>query len=136
MLSKRVKYAIKTLLFLDNMLPDQLYSAKKISESERIPLKFLEQILRELKQHKILKSERGAEGGYTFLKKPEDIKIIDIIRIVDGPIAMLPCASINFYEPCADCIDEATCSIRKLLVRVRDEMLPILDTSIAELKNK
>lgn len=136
MLSKRVKYAIKTLLFLDNMSPDQLYSAKKISESERIPLKFLEQILRELKQHKILKSERGAEGGYTFLKKPEDIKIIDIIRIVDGPIAMLPCASINFYEPCADCIDEATCSIRKLLVRVRDEMLPILDTSIAELKNK
>lgn len=136
MLSKRVKYAIKTLLFLDNMSSEQLYSAKKISESERIPLKFLEQILRELKQHKILKSERGAEGGYTFLKKPEDIKIIDVIRIVDGPIAMLPCASINFYEPCADCIDEATCSIRKLLVRVRDEMLPILDTSIADLKNK
>lgn len=136
MLSKRVKYAIKTLLFLDNMSSKQLYSAKKISESERIPLKFLEQILRELKQHKILKSERGAEGGYTFLKNPEDIKIIDVIRIVDGPIAMLPCASINFYEPCADCIDEATCSIRKLLVRVRDEMLPILDTSIADLKNK
>ena len=136
MLSKRVKYAIKTLLFLDNMSSEQLYYAKKISESERIPLKFLEQILRELKQHKILKSERGAEGGYTFLKKPEDIKIIDVIRIVDGPIAMLPCASINFYEPCADCIDEATCSIRKLLVRVRDEMLPILDTSIADLKNK
>lgn len=136
MLSKRVKYAIKTLLFLDNMSSKQLYSAKKISESERIPVKFLEQILRELKQHKILKSERGAEGGYTFLKKPEDIKIIDVIRIVDGPIAMLPCASINFYEPCADCIDETTCSIRKLLVRVRDEMLPILDTSIADLKNQ
>lgn len=135
MLSKRVKYAIKTLLFLDNMSTEQLYSAKKISENEKIPLKFLEQILRELKQHKILKSERGAEGGYTFLKKPEDIKIIDVIRIVDGPIAMLPCASINFYEKCADCRDEETCTIRKLLVKVRDTMLPLLDTSIADLKN-
>ncbi len=133
MLSKRVKYAIKTLLFLNRKDNSSLFSAKKIAENERIPLKFLEQILRELKQNKILKSERGAEGGYTFMKSPSEIKILDVIRIVDGPVAMLPCASLNFYEKCDDCTDEATCSIRKLLINVRDNMLPILDTSIADM---
>ncbi|RRQ45644.1 RrF2 family transcriptional regulator [Chryseobacterium sp. SC28] len=133
MLSKRVKYAIKTLLFLNRKDNSSLFSAKKISESEHIPLKFLEQILRELKQNNILKSERGAEGGYTFMKNPADIKVLDVIRIVDGPVAMLPCASLNFYEKCIDCADEATCSIRRLLINVRDQMLPILDTSIADL---
>ena len=135
MLSKRVKYAIKTLLFLNKADNNTLFSAKKISENEKIPLKFLEQILRELKQNRILKSERGAEGGYTFLKDPSEIKVLDIIRIVDGPIAMLPCASINFYSKCDDCTDEATCNIRKLLVKVRDNTLPILDTSIADMTN-
>lgn len=135
MLSKRVKYAIKTLLFLNRNDNASLFSAKRISENERIPLKFLEQILRELKQNKILKSERGAEGGYTFMKNPSDIKVLDVIRIVDGPVAMLPCASLNFYEKCDDCRDEATCSIRKLLIDVRDHMLPILDTSIADMTN-
>ncbi|MCD9856417.1 Rrf2 family transcriptional regulator [Epilithonimonas sp. JDS] len=133
MLSKRVKYAIKTLLFLNRTDNASLFSAKKISENERIPLKFLEQILRELKQNKILKSERGAEGGYTLMKDPADIKVLDVIRIVDGPVALLPCASLNFYEKCADCKDEGTCSIRKLLINVRDNMLPILDTSIADM---
>lgn len=133
MLSKRVKYAIKTLLFLNRKDNSSLFSAKKISENERIPLKFLEQILRELKQNKILKSERGAEGGYTLMKNPADIKVLDVIRIVDGPVALLPCASLNFYEKCSDCTDEATCSIRKLLISVRDNMLPILDTSIADM---
>jgi Rrf2 family protein len=133
MLSKRVKYAIKTLLFLNRKDNSSLFSAKKISENERIPLKFLEQILRELKQNKILKSERGAEGGYTLMKDPADIKVLDVIRIVDGPVALLPCASLNFYAKCADCTDEGTCSIRKLLINVRDNMLPILDTSIADM---
>lgn len=67
------------------------------------------------------------------MKSPSEIKILDVIRIVDGPVAMLPCASLNFYEKCDDCTDEATCSIRKLLINVRDNMLPILDTSIADM---
>lgn len=133
MLSKRVKYALKTLIFLNKTEQNKLCSAKKISVSEKIPLKFLEQILRELKHNQILKSERGAEGGYTFLKSPAEIKVLDIIRIVDGPVALLPCASIKFYSKCEDCTDEVTCAIRKLLVKVRDNTLPILDTSIAEM---
>ena len=134
MLSKRVKYAIKTLIFLDVNSGEQLYSAKFISEKERIPLKFLEQILRQLKQHQLIKSVRGAVGGYQLSKSSDSIKILDLVRIIDGPVALLPCASIKFYEPCHDCIDEEICTIRQLLVKVRDSILPILDTSIADLR--
>ena len=132
MLTKRVKYALKALIFLAKN-QEILISAKTISEQEKIPLKFLEQILRELKMNKILKSERGADGGYALLKTPEEINVTQIIRIIDGPVAMLPCASVNFYEKCEDCTDEEHCSIRKLLVCARDTVLPILNTSIEEM---
>lgn len=134
MLSRRVKYALKTLLYLADAKENTLSSAKQISENQTIPLKFLEQILRELRQHKILKSERGSEGGYSLLKSPDDIKIVDIIRIVDGPVAMLPCASVNFYEKCTDCPDEEVCKIRKLLMQVRETMIPVLEIKLSEMK--
>lgn len=133
MLSKRAKYAIKTLLFLQKHGESSPTSAKIISEAENIPYKFLENILRELRQNKILKSARGPEGGYKFLKNPNEITVADIIRITDGPIALIPCASENFYEKCDECADEATCQIRKLFSELRTEMLPILDKTIAEL---
>ena len=133
MLSKRAKYAIKTLIYLNNQGDSTAVSAKVIAENEKIPYKFLENILRELRQHRILKSERGPEGGYKFLKSPEAIKIADVIRIVDGPIALIPCVSENFYEKCSECIDEETCRIRRLFGEVRQVMLPILEQSIAEL---
>ena len=133
MLSKRAKYAIKTLLFLQQHGETTPTSAKLISEQENIPYKFLENILRELRQHKILKSTRGSEGGYKFLKNPNDITVADIIRITDGPIALIPCVSENFYEKCDECTDEATCQIRKLFSELRTEMLPVLDKTIAEL---
>lgn len=133
MLSKRAKYAIKTLVYLHHRREDVPVSAKVIAENEKIPYKFLENILRELRQHRILKSERGADGGYRLLKSPEKIKVADVIRIVDGPIALIPCVSEKFYEKCAECIDEETCSIRKLFGEVRQAMLPILERSIAEL---
>jgi len=134
MLSKRVKYAIKTLLFLYENNEGKPISAKIISEKEKIPYKFLENILRELRQNKILKSVRGAEGGYKFLKDPNEITVAEIIRIVDGPIALIPCVSLYFYEKCEDCTDEVTCKIRKLFVQLRNEMLPILNKSITELE--
>lgn len=135
MLSKRAKYALKTLLFLHENTNDLPISAKKISETQQIPYKFLEQILGELKQNEILKSERGAEGGYSFQKQPQEIKIVEVLRIIDGPIAMVPCASVNFYKKCDDCHDEVSCHIRKLFISVRESALPILNKSIAELKN-
>jgi Rrf2 family protein len=133
MLSKRAKYAIKALLYLHANSEVPTISAKTIAENERIPYKFLENILRELRQHKMLKSVRGSEGGYRLLKKPGEIKVAEIIRIVDGPIALIPCISENFYEKCDECLDEKTCQIRKLFGQVRLKMLPVLELSIAEL---
>lgn len=134
MLSKRARYAIKALLFLYENKEKTPISAKLISENEHIPYKFLENILRELRQSKILKSERGAGGGYKFSKEPSEITIADIIRIIDGPIALIPCVSLNFYEKCDECDDEATCKIKKLFVQLRTEMLPILNKSLVEVE--
>lgn len=133
MLSKRAKYAIKTLLYLCKNQGQAPVSAKVIAERERIPYKFLENILRELRQHRILKSERGPDGGYRFLMAPEAVKVSDIIRIVDGPIALIPCVSENFYEQCLECTDEESCRIKRLFGQVRLAMLPVLDQSIADL---
>lgn len=134
MLSKRAKYAIKSLLYLHENREELPISAKKISEQEKIPYKFLENILRELRQHKLLKSVRGAEGGYIFMKNPEDILVSDVIRIVDGPIALIHCVSENFYEKCDECTDEQTCKIRKMFNEVRAKMLPVLEIPITEMQ--
>ncbi|MCB0510395.1 MAG: Rrf2 family transcriptional regulator, partial [Bacteroidetes bacterium] len=129
------KYAIKTILYLCRNGNNQAISAKKIAEEENIPYKFLENILRELRQHKILKSVRGPEGGYILISHPKDIKVVEIVRIVDGPIALIPCVSENFYEKCEECTDEQTCQIRKLFDELRNAMLPIFNKSLEELKN-
>lgn len=136
MLSKRAKYAIKALLCLYDNRGTSPLSAKTIAEQQNIPFKFLEKILRELRQHKLIKSERGAVGGYTFLKDPETIRVVDIMRIVDGPIALIPCVSENFYEKCEECTNEETCRIRKLFNQLRNQMLPVLDESIVELSKR
>ena len=133
MLSKRAKYAIKTILYLYENKADTPVSAKTISESERIPYKFLENILRELKTHQVVKSLRGAVGGYSLAKDPNEITVAHLMRIIDGPIALIPCVSERFYESCGECTDEETCRIRKLFGELRTEMLPVLDKSIVEL---
>jgi len=134
MISKRAKYAIKTILFIHRHPELAPVSAKLIAERERIPYKFLENILRDLKTHQLVKSIRGAEGGYTLGAKPEDISIARIMRVVDGPIALIPCISERFYEACAECEDEKTCTIRKFFSEVRSEMLPVLERPITTLE--
>ncbi len=136
MLSKRAKYAIKTLIYLYKNENKNPISAKSISENENIPFKFLEKILRELRQHKIVKSERGAVGGYRFFRSPDTIKVVDIMRIIDGPIALIPCVSENFYEKCDECSDENTCKLRRLFGELRDQMLPVLEETIVDLSKK
>ncbi len=133
MLSKRAKYAIKTILYLQDQVEDKPLSAKLISVHENIPYKFLENILRDLKTHQLVKSVRGAEGGYTLAKDPSEITIAQIMRVVDGPIALIPCVSERFYESCGECTDEETCRIRKLFSELRNEMLPILERPITTL---
>ena len=111
-------------------------SAKSISNNENIPFKFLEKILRELRQHKLIKSERGAVGGYLLLKDPNRIRVAEIMRIIDGPIALLPCVSENFYEKCIECVDEDACKLRRLFGELRDQMLPVLEETIVDLSQK
>lgn len=133
MLSKKAKYALKTILYLQDKQLEGPIAARTISEAEKIPYKFLENILRELKSHQIVKSLRGAEGGYLLAKDPAEITVAQLMRIIDGPIALIPCVSEKFYESCGECSDEETCSIRKLFAQLRSQLLPILDCSIVDL---
>lgn len=128
MISKKMKYALKALIHIANHQDTEGYvKAHDIAEQAKIPKKFLEQILLDLKKGRILNSRQGNVGGYYFLKKPKDVTLADVYRLIDGPIALVPCASKNFYEPCEDCLNEATCSIRYALIQVRDETLKVLE---------
>jgi Rrf2 family protein len=127
MLPKKTKYAIKALVFLAKKYKEnQPVRINEISEGEKIPHKFLEAILLELRKHGLLGSKMGANGGYYLLKHPEEIMLSNIIRITGGPIALLPCVSLNFYEPCEECIDEETCGLRNVVLQVREASIKIL----------
>jgi Rrf2 family protein len=133
MLSKKTKYAIKALVILGKNADQPPMQISKIAEEERIPKKFLEQILLDLRNAGFLYSKKGAGGGYSLNKDPKDIFLVSIMRITDGPIAMVPCASLNFYHKCEECKDETTCGIRDLFIQVRDATVKILsETSIAD----
>ncbi len=97
-----------------------------ISNNENISHKFLESILLSLKKAGILGSKKGKGGGYYLLKDPSAILMSDIIRLLEGPIAMVPCVSLNFYEKCEDCPDEDKCSVHRLMLEVRDSTLSVL----------
>ena len=133
MLSKKTKYAIKALVSLGKNTGNPPVQISKIAEQEKIPKKFLEQILLDLRNAGYLYSKKGAGGGYSLNKDPKDIYLVQIMRITDGPIAMVPCASLNFYHKCDECHSEVTCGIRDVFVDVRDATLKILtETSIAD----
>ena len=134
MLSKKSIYAIKALVALaKNYSTQSLMRIGEISDQEKIPKKCLEVILLELRKHGILGSKLGVNGGYYLLKKPKQIILTDIIRLTDGPIALIPCVSLKFYKKCDDCADEVTCGLHKVMVQLRDASLSILsNTSIAD----
>jgi Rrf2 family protein len=120
-MSKRCKYALKAMVRLARNYNQGFLSTAVIAQDENISKKFLEQILLELKRAKLVNSKQGTAGGYYLLKSPDDISLADIYRIFEGPIALTPCISINFYEPCDDCVDEATCYLRNELIIVREK---------------
>ena len=129
MLSRKTKYGIKALTFLgrhDNTDPVQI---SVIAATENISQKFLESILLTLRKAGILGSKKGKGGGYYLLKSPEEIKIAQVYRVLEGPIAMVPCVSLNFYERCDDCPDEDACSVHSLMVKVRDSTLAIFENT-------
>jgi Rrf2 family protein len=123
MLSHKAKYALKALLFLAQQDDNHISRTIEIAEAANIPKKFLEQILLDLKRGHFVGSKQGKYGGYYLLKSKNDITLADIHRLFDGAIALLPCASLNFYEPCSDCTSESDCLLRHGLMAIRDETL-------------
>jgi len=132
MLSKKTQYAIKALVILGKNYGKQPMQILRIAQEDKIPKKFLEQILLELRNAGLLVSKKGAGGGYSLNKDPNEIFLTQVLRITGGPIALLPCVSLNFYQRCEECIDEKTCGIRDVFTDVRNASLKILsETSIA-----
>lgn len=126
MLSKKAQYSIKALVKLAREYNSGPVLISSISESERIPKKFLETILLELKQSGILGSRKGKGGGYFLIRDPKHINLADIIRQFDGAIALIPCVTFKFYQPCPHCKDELICGIRSVVKDVRDETVRLL----------
>jgi Rrf2 family protein len=126
MLSKKTQYALKALGYLAGRYGQGPVLIAEISKKKKIPLKFLENILLQLKQQGILESKKGKGGGYFLAAPPKSIPIANAIRIVDGPIAMLPCVSLHFYERCKDC-NEKSCGLNKIMILTRDATLKVLE---------
>lgn len=128
MLSKKCQYALHALIYLGEHQKGLTFISE-IAASKKIPKKFLEAILLDLKNTSILGSKKGKGGGYYLKKRPEEISVLHVVRAIDGAVAMLPCVSLNFYERCGLCDDERTCTINHLFSKVRDETLKILSKS-------
>jgi Rrf2 family protein len=126
MLSKKSQYAFKALTFLSEKYNEGPVLISEISRRKKIPLKFLENILLELKKAGILDSKKGKGGGYFLKKSPDKIQVATVIRLINGPIAMLPCVSLYFYERCKNC-NEKHCGLHDLMIQVRDATLNIVE---------
>ncbi|HUZ62066.1 MAG TPA: Rrf2 family transcriptional regulator [Hanamia sp.] len=126
MLSKKTQYAFKALEYLAIHHGKDPVKISDISIHQKIPLKFLENILVELKNAGMLESKKGKGGGYMLKVSPKNINLATVIRIINGPIALLPCVSLNFYEKCKDC-NEETCGMRKMMLIARDATLRVLE---------
>ena len=133
MISQKAKYALRALVSLARAGRGQSRMIGEISQEQAIPKKFLEQILLELKRAGMVNSRRGRMGGYELLKAPEEITYGEVLRLIDGPIAPLPCLSKIAYKKCVDCKNEAECEIRHVFERVTLATRAVLDqTSLAD----
>ncbi|MDO7173020.1 RrF2 family transcriptional regulator [Mariniflexile sp. AS56] len=134
MLSKKTKYGLKALTFIARTGSDVPVQVGEIAKSEQIPQKFLESILLTLRKSGILGSKKGKHGGYYLRKDPSEILMTEVMRVLEGPIAMVQCVSLNFYEKCDDCPDEHLCSVNKLMIQVRDSTLEVFkNTTLKDL---
>ncbi|MGK2287026.1 RrF2 family transcriptional regulator [Pedomonas sp. V897] len=129
MISQKAKYALRALLELARADAGEALLITDIADRQRIPKKFLEQILLDLKNRGLVHSRRGRGGGYGLLKNPREITLGQILRIVDGPQAPLPCLSRMAYRRCDDCHDETACGIRQVFARAYEASARILDTT-------
>ncbi len=133
MLSHKAKYGLKALLSLAADVDARPVMVAELAKRERLPKKFLEQILLELKHRGLLQSRRGKGGGYLLTRPPTKVSVGEVLRALDGPLAPTPCTSETAYVKCDECEDETTCGIHMLMKEVRDATARILDsTSLAD----
>jgi Rrf2 family protein len=128
MLSSKAKYAVRAAIRLaERPASEDWVQTADVAAQERIPRKFLEAILVQLRDHGIVESRRGARGGHRLMRDPATISIADIIRVVDGPLALTPCASVTRFHPCADCVDMKLCRLQPLMRQTRDAVAAVLE---------
>jgi Rrf2 family protein len=128
MISKKMKYAIKALTYLArHSSKENCVRTIDIAQEEAIPKKFLEQILLEMKKAKWVHSIQGNTGGYYLVKPANQINLAEVYRLFEGPIALIPCASDNFYTRCEDCKDEQKCKIRRSIRKIRNQNLAAME---------
>lgn len=134
MLTKKGKYGLKALGHLAEIPAGQYAFVGEIARINNIPKKFLDAILAELRNAGFVYSRKGKAGGYCLARPADEIKIGHVVRVLDGPLAPIPCASKTRYQPCSDC-DEATCQIRHLMLDVRNAIADVLDnTSLSQMR--
>lgn len=134
MLTQRSRYALRALIFIARSGGVAPVPISVIAEDQKLPRKFLEAILLDLKNGGLVNSYRGKMGGYRLARPASQISFGEIIRLIEGPLALVPCVSVSAYQRCDDCFEETTCVIRKVMLVVREQTANILDTtSLADL---
>lgn len=135
MLTKKGKYGLKALSALAEIPEGKLAFVGEIAQGNNIPKKFLDAILAELRNAGFVYSRKGKTGGYCLARPADEIMIGHVVRVLDGPLAPIPCASKTRYQPCVDC-DEATCQVRHLMLDVRNAIASVLDnTSLTQMRS-
>jgi Rrf2 family protein len=135
MLTKKGKYGLKAMVHLAGRSPGEATLVTDIAVSNDIPKKFLDTILGELRNAGFVNSKKGKGGGYTLARPAQEIKIGHIIRVLDGPLAPLQCASTTSYRRCEDCRDEKRCTVRLIMLEARNALANVLDNrSLAEMR--
>lgn len=126
MLSQRGRYALKAAIYLARAAPHTC-AVSTIAEAENIPRKFLEVVMGELRKAGLVEAQVGKGGGYRLARPGDAITFGEIVRVTDGPLALVACASQTAYAPCKDCLDETTCALRRVMMRVRAQVSDVLD---------
>ena len=129
MLSSKGKYAVQAAVMLAELFESRAWTPTvAIAEREKIPRKFLEAILVQLRDGGLVDSRRGPQGGHRLSRSPAAISVADIMRLIDGPLALTPCASVTRFRPCTDCADAGSCRIQPVMNQARDAVAAVLES--------